>query len=70
MSNSDNGGELPPSGGNAANNGRMIAETNPESPIAEAIRHIAHVVTGRADVQPRKKSSISSLLGKFARKTK
>ena len=56
--------------GNAANNGRMIAETNPESPIAEAISHIAHVVTGRADVQPRKKSSISSLLGKFARKTK
>lgn len=56
--------------GNAANNGRMIAETNPESPIAEAISHIAHVVTGRADVQPRKKTGISSLLGKFARKTK
>ena len=56
--------------GNAANNGRMIVETNPEAPVAEAISHIAHVVTGRTDVQPRKKTGISSLLGKFARKTK
>ncbi|WP_139975040.1 MULTISPECIES: AAA family ATPase [Brucella/Ochrobactrum group] len=56
--------------GNAANNGRMVAETNPESPAAETISHIAHIVTGRADVQPRKKSGISGLLGKFARKTK
>jgi pilus assembly protein CpaE len=56
--------------GNAANTGRMIAETSPESPVSATITHIAHVLTGRADVQPRKKNGISGLLGKFARKTK
>ncbi|MBJ6132591.1 CpaE family protein [Ochrobactrum sp. Q0168] len=56
--------------GNAANTGRMIAETSPDSPISATITHIAHVLTGRADVQPRKKNGISGLLGKFARKTK
>ncbi|MGN7959486.1 AAA family ATPase [Brucella sp. 22210] len=56
--------------GNAANTGRMIAETSPESPVSATITHIAHVLTGRADVQPRKTNGISGLLGKFARKTK
>ncbi len=56
--------------GNAANTGRMIAETSPDSPVSATITHIAHVLTGRADVQPRKKNGISGLLGKFARKTK
>ena len=56
--------------GNAANTGRMIAETSPDNPISATITHIAHVLTGRADVQPRKKNGISGLLGKFARKTK
>ena len=56
--------------GNAANTGRMIAETSPDSPVSATITHLAHVLTGRADVQPRKKNRISGLLGKFARKTK
>ncbi|MEJ5901162.1 AAA family ATPase [Ochrobactrum teleogrylli] len=56
--------------GNAANTGRMIAETSPDSPVSATITHLAHVLTGRADVQPRKKNGISGLLGKFARKTK
>ncbi|SPL66798.1 AAA family ATPase [Ochrobactrum soli] len=56
--------------GNAANTGRMIAETSPDSPVSATITHLAHVLTGRADVQPRKKNGISGILGKFARKTK
>ncbi|RLL75045.1 CtpF protein [Ochrobactrum soli] len=56
--------------GNAANTGRMIAETSPDSPVSATITHLAHVLTGRADVQPRKKNGISGLLGKFVRKTK
>ena len=37
--------------GNAANNGQMIAETDPKSPIAESFDEIARVVTGRAEVR-------------------
>ena len=53
--------------GTAANNGQMIAETDPKSPIAAAFELIARTVTGRADAKRQKPSMLSSLF-KRARK--
>ena len=41
--------------GTAANNGQMIAETDPKSPIAEHFETIARAVTGRAEVKRQKR---------------
>jgi pilus assembly protein CpaE len=51
--------------GNAANNGQMINELSPKSPIAGGVRRLAELVTGRVP-QPLQKASpfLSFLKGK------
>ncbi|PZO79732.1 MAG: CtpF protein, partial [Mesorhizobium amorphae] len=51
--------------GNAANNGRMLGETDPKSPIVGTIAQMAHVLTGRAEVKAAKPAGLSALLGKL-----
>jgi pilus assembly protein CpaE len=55
--------------GAAANNGQMIAEANPRSPIAESFRHIAQVVTGRSEAKKQKRSILAPLVSRL-RKTR
>jgi pilus assembly protein CpaE len=47
--------------GNAANNGQMLAEIQPNSRVAEGIRLLAELVTGRAVAQQGKKGGLSFL---------
>ena len=42
--------------GTAANNGRMIAETDAKHPAVEAYQHIAHALTGRGEMKKAKRS--------------
>ena len=56
--------------GNAANNGRMLGEMDAKSPIVASISEIAHVLTGRSEIKPRKKASFGNLLGKLKLKKK
>jgi pilus assembly protein CpaE len=51
--------------GNAANNGRMIGEMEKQSPVAQTINEIAHVLTGRSEVKAKKKPGLSQILGKL-----
>ncbi|PYE89248.1 AAA family ATPase [Phyllobacterium leguminum] len=53
--------------GNAANNGRMLGETDPSHTVAQTIGDIAHILTGRAEVKTRKKSGLTSLFGRLSR---
>ncbi|MDO9417859.1 CpaE family protein [Pararhizobium sp.] len=48
--------------GNAANSGRMIAEIDKKSPIAETFSQISHLITGRVTAKKAKKSSLLGLL--------
>jgi pilus assembly protein CpaE len=48
--------------GNAANSGRMIAEIDPKSPIAETFSQVAHVVTGRTTVKRQRGGSLAKML--------
>lgn len=52
--------------GTAANNGRMIAETDVKHPAIEAFQHIAHVLTGRGEAKKAKRSG--SLFARLKRK--
>ncbi len=54
--------------GNAANNGRMLGEMDNKSPITAMVSQMAHVLTGRAEVKPRKHKGLSSLLGRLKKK--
>jgi pilus assembly protein CpaE len=51
--------------GMAANNGQMIAEADPRSPIAESFNQIAQVVTGRSEAKRQKRSVIAPLLARL-----
>ena len=51
--------------GNAANNGLMIAEADPKSPVAAMFELIARTVTGRAEPRRQKRSALAPLLAKF-----
>ena len=48
--------------GNAANSGRMIAETDPKSPVAETFSQISHIVTGRVAAKKTKRGGLLGLL--------
>jgi len=50
--------------GTAANNGQMIAETDPKSPVAEAFDMVARVVTGRAETRRPKRSGLAGLFSR------
>jgi pilus assembly protein CpaE len=54
--------------GNAANNGRMLAETDAANPIVQTVNEMAHVLTGRVTLKARKKPGLSAVLSKLRRK--
>ena len=56
--------------GNAANNGRMLGEMDAQHAIVKSISEIAHILTGRAELKPKAKPGIASLIGKFRSKKK
>ncbi|MER9398991.1 CpaE family protein [Mesorhizobium sp. M0615] len=56
--------------GNAANNGRMLGEMDPKSPVVGMINEIAHVLTGRSEIKARRKAGLGGLLGKLSRNKK
>ena len=51
--------------GTAANNGQMIAETDPKHAVGEIFRSIAVAMTGRAEVKAKKKSALAPFLEKL-----
>lgn len=54
--------------GQASNNGRMLGETEPANPVVQSINEIAHILTGRQKVSPRKKAGLGSVFSKLKRK--
>lgn len=51
--------------GTAANNGQMIAEANPKSPVAGYFNHIAQIVTGRSEAKKQKKSLFAPFVSRL-----
>ncbi|MEX0852494.1 MAG: AAA family ATPase, partial [Bauldia sp.] len=51
--------------GTAANNGQMIAEADPKSPIVESFNQIARAVTGRSDSRRHKRGGLAPLLARL-----
>lgn len=51
--------------GNAANNGQMIAETDPKSAIAASFDLIAQIVTGRSENRRQKRNALSTLIARM-----
>jgi pilus assembly protein CpaE len=51
--------------GNAANNGRMLGETDAAHAAVRMIDEIAHVLTGRAEVKSRKKNGIGDIIARL-----
>ncbi len=51
--------------GTAANNGQMIVEVNPKSPVAGLFNEVARVVSGRGEIRRAKKRSLAPLLSKL-----
>jgi pilus assembly protein CpaE len=51
--------------GNAANNGRMLGETDANHAAVRMIDEIAHVLTGRAEIKAKKKSGISDIIARL-----
>ncbi len=54
--------------GNAANNGRMLAESDANHAVVKLINEIAHIVTGRSEVRQKKKPGLQSILAKLRSK--
>ncbi|MCO5072043.1 MAG: CpaE family protein [Rhizobiaceae bacterium] len=54
--------------GNASNNGRMLGEMDTKHATVQIIREIAHVLTGRGEIKPKRQLDLSSLLGRLKRK--
>ncbi|MDS1137284.1 AAA family ATPase [Nitratireductor indicus] len=55
--------------GNAANNGRMLAEMDAKNPVVETINELAHVLTGRREAKPKQKAGLSGILERLKRKS-
>ncbi len=51
--------------GNAANNGQMIAEADPKSPVVATFELVARTVTGRAEARRGKQSPLAPLLARL-----
>lgn len=51
--------------GNAANSGRMLAETDAGSPVVATLGELAHLVTGRTTVAPKHKPGLQGLLARL-----
>jgi pilus assembly protein CpaE len=54
--------------GNAANNGRMLAEADANHATVKLISEMAHIVTGRSEVKAKKKPGLQSILAKLRSK--
>ncbi|WP_274423645.1 AAA family ATPase [Chelativorans sp. YIM 93263] len=52
--------------GNAANNGRMLGEMDPNHAIVQAINELAHILTGRREPKPKRKSGLFGLFDRLA----
>lgn len=55
--------------GTAANNGQMVAETDPKSPVVESFNTIARIVTGRAEVKRTKRGGLAPFLSRLRGKS-
>ncbi|RIK85276.1 MAG: CtpF protein [Hyphomicrobiales bacterium] len=51
--------------GNAANNGRMLGETDANHAVVRTIGDIAHVLTGRAEIKSKKRPGLSDLIARL-----
>ncbi len=51
--------------GTAANNGQMIAEADPKSPLAGSFDLLAQIITGRAEIKVEKKKSPFDILSRI-----
>lgn len=51
--------------GNAANNGRMLGEMDPNHAVVQTISELAHILTGRREIRPKKKSGLLGLLDRL-----
>lgn len=51
--------------GNAANNGRMLGETDAQNAVVKTIDEIAHVLTGRAEIKAKKKQGLADLIARL-----
>jgi pilus assembly protein CpaE len=56
--------------GNAANNGRMLGESDANHPSVKIINDMVHILTGRAEARKPKKAGIQGVLSKFTRSKK
>lgn len=56
--------------GNAANNGRMLGESDANHPSVKIISDMVHILTGRAEARKPKKAGLQSVLSKFSRSKK
>lgn len=54
--------------GNAANNGRMLSESDANHAVVKLINEVAHIVTGRSEVKQKKKPGLQSILAKLRSK--
>ena len=54
--------------GSAANNGRMLSESDANHAVVKMINEIAHVVTGRTEVKTKKKAGLQSIIAKLRSK--
>lgn len=54
--------------GSAANNGRMLAETDAANPIVQTINEMAHILTGRITLKTKKKPGLKAVFSKLKRK--
>ncbi|HWK69110.1 MAG TPA: AAA family ATPase [Rhizobiaceae bacterium] len=51
--------------GNAANSGRMLGELAKQSPIAQTINEIAHILTGRSEIKSRRAPGLAALMDRL-----
>jgi pilus assembly protein CpaE len=51
--------------GTASNNGRMLGEMEANHAIVQSISDLAHVLTGRAEIKPRRKGPLDEILGRL-----
>lgn len=54
--------------GTAANNGRMLAESDPSNAIVSTISNLAHIVTGRGVVAEKPKTGLQNVLARLKNK--
>ena len=54
--------------GNSANNGRMLGEMDANHAVVKTINEIAHVLTGRSEIKPKKKAGLGDILSRLKRK--